>query len=137
MRKLIIQNVQIIKVIVELIDPILNKLNKLNEIISKKMNRYRFYDSSILISYDGYKRPSSSSNNKHDIKINGFNNNNHHEEEKLVKVNIMDFTHVQLDKKAPDTPDEGYLLGLKNVIEKILLIKNEISNAWYTHYYLY
>lgn len=74
------------------------------------MNKYRFYDSSILITYDGQE------------KINGV-------VEPLVNTHIIDFTHVKYNKNAEDKPDEGYLFGLKNVIQKFNEIKNdEINN---------
>ena len=71
------------------------------------MNNYRFYDSSILITYDG---------------VSGTDNN-----DSLVNVHIIDFSHVQIDKNARNTNDDGYLFGLKNLIEKLEKIKIDIA----------
>jgi hypothetical protein len=92
----------------ELIDPILEKLENLQKIF-EKMNKYRFYDSSILITYDGQE------------KKNGV-------VKPLVNTHIIDFTHVKYDSNAEDKPDEGYLFGLKNVIQKFNEIKNDKIN---------
>ena len=77
------------------------------------MNKYRFYDSSILITYDGEEK----------FKINGV-------VEPLVNTHIIDFTHVRYDKNLDDKPDEGYLFGLKNVIEKFNEIKSSTKNNY-------
>ena len=100
---------------VELIDPILRKLRNLLFIFENKLNKYRFYDSSILITYDGY-----------NTNINGYRKDS---PDSLVNVHLIDFTHVKYDERVENTPDEGYIKGLKNVIEKLEGVKNDITKT--------
>jgi hypothetical protein len=82
------------------------------------MNKYRFYDSSILITYDG------------EVKDKQFVNGCDKTNKSIVNLHIIDFTHVQRDEKAKDKPDEGYLFGLLNVIDTLKEINKDILNEF-------
>lgn len=103
----------------------LKKLETLENIM-KTMKKYRFYDTSILISYDG-----NSSNTNHNCfnhdSINQKENNEFTINKQIVDVHIIDFTHASKDDKCEDTPDPGYLFGLKNVIDALKRIKDDVS----------
>jgi hypothetical protein len=66
------------------------------------MSGYRFYGSSLLIIYDGEKRP-----NKIDLRMIDF--------AKAVRPNESDFTYPPLNGSG--SPDVGYLLGLKTLVQ--------------------
>eukprot|EP01080_Neovahlkampfia_damariscottae_P002638 gene2638-3835_t len=76
----------------------IEKLNKIKEWFEKQ-TKYQFYASSILIIYDG---------------DNDSNDN--------VIIKMIDFAHTQ---KSKNEKDESYLIGLNNLITRLLDILNE------------
>lgn len=81
----------------DLVYPIVQRLQEYYDCITQQ-DRFRFYSSSLLIIYDGI------------------------ESEGVVDIRAIDFAHTvypgaqMLQHNAHQGPDEGYLLGIKSLI---------------------
>ena len=107
----------------ELRDLIIQRLKQLTEQISQ-LDSFRFYSSSLLIMYDGYKSYKSRSDSTGEgITSDSLRADNCSEENSLnIEVRMIDFSHSTFRGFLDDCtihkgPDDGYLLGLKNLIE--------------------
>lgn len=97
----------------DLLDPIIEKLKDLHRHV-QSYDTYRFYSSSLLIMYD------ASSHTDHAGKDLG--NDEACAGGNLVDVRMIDFAHsthsgFQNDTTVHIGPDQGYLFGLKNLID--------------------
>lgn len=97
----------------DLLDPIIKRLQELHRQIQSH-DTYRFYSSSLLIMYD-----MRSQGTHHDQELG-------HDEASAqcapVDVRMIDFAHsthsgFQNDTTVHTGPDQGYLFGLKNLID--------------------
>ncbi|XP_053577116.1 inositol hexakisphosphate kinase 1 [Bombina bombina] len=102
----------------DLFEPILVKLRRLTSVLESQAS-YRFYSSSLLIIYDGRDRPRASPVDPQAV-----------EPPPKVDVRMIDFAHSTYkgfrdDPTVHDGPDKGYVLGLRNLIRILELIRDE------------
>nr|XP_040572371.1 inositol hexakisphosphate kinase 1-like isoform X2 [Lepeophtheirus salmonis] len=108
-------------------DVCLEIVKKCKELVAvlEGLDSFRFYTSSLLVSYDGYLDPKI---------INGKKNIlNRVSDENVVDVRIIDFAH-STHKGLKDTvhyegPDQGFIFGLNNFIDILERISISYSNS--------
>ncbi|XP_040262815.1 inositol hexakisphosphate kinase 1 [Bufo bufo] len=98
----------------DLFEPILIKLQRLISVLESQAS-YRFYSSSLLIIYDGIDRPRTG---------------DPQEAPPIVDVRMIDFAHSTYkgfrdDLTVHDGPDKGYVLGLRNLLSILELIRQD------------
>ena len=90
---------------IDILHPLLNRLTQLKDVIAR-LNSFRFFTSSLLIIYDGV-------------------------DPGEIDVQVIDFAHASgphLDDQLADPhegPDQGFIFGLKNLIELIQELSKE------------
>jgi len=72
----------------------------------EKQTSYRFYAASLLLIYDGDQKPDG---------------------DESVSLRLIDFAHVC--PASPPSPDEGFLIGLRNLISTLLLLSQDYSSS--------
>lgn len=107
----------------ELTKPIVRHLKQLMERVSQQ-DTYRFYSSSLLIMYDGQVpgKPSSVPSHGECSSDSSCFDDSDLDDTPRVEVRMIDFAHstfsgFQNDKTIHKGPDEGYLFGLRNLIQ--------------------
>ena len=108
----------------ELIQPIIQRLETLLKHL-QSIEGYRFYCSSLLLMYDGYK--TDQSDTIPDIL---------HQTDTFpeVEVRMIDFANARLKEEESNThigPDRGYIFGVTSLIKLFTELRQNLSNNKY------
>jgi hypothetical protein len=127
----------------ELICCFIRKLQAVLNVMEKDLCSYRFYNSSLLLVYEG-ERAGYSRKEETDCFVNSSDNHSSHEgsleqseqctcecTSEQMDIRMIDFAHVSRDDSQTDEsscstcPDKGYILGLKSLIRILRKVQDD------------
>lgn len=117
----------------DLICCFIQKLNTVLDVMEKELCSYRFYNSSLLLVYEGewYARKKDCFMNEDHSAHVSFEQCTCECTAEQMDIRMIDFAHVSRDDTCTDdtscstSPDKGYILGLKSLIRLLHQIQED------------